>query len=51
VALLFCERRPRQVLFRAMREDLGRSHVPAEKDRRNQQAQAAELRLALARAA
>jgi hypothetical protein len=44
-------RRARQILFRALRKDLRRSRVIAEKDRRNQAAWAAELRRALGRVA
>jgi len=40
-------RRCRQILFRALRKDLRRSRIVAEKDRRNQQAWAAELRRAM----
>jgi hypothetical protein len=44
-------RRARQILFRALRKDLRRSRVLAEKDRRNQAAWRAELRRALGRVA
>jgi len=44
-------RRARQILFRAHRKDLRRWRAVAEKDRRNQQAWAAELRLALGQVA
>ena len=44
-------RRCRQILFRAMRKDLRRSLIVAEKDRRNQQAWGAEFRRALGQVA
>jgi len=44
-------RRCRQILFRALRKDLRRSLIVAEKDRRNQQAWGAELRAAMGRVA
>ena len=54
-ALVECKeisgRHCRQILFTAMRKDLRRSRAVAEKDRRNQQAWGAELRLELGRVA
>jgi hypothetical protein len=44
-------RRCRQILFRALRKDLRRWRIVAEKDRRNQQAWGAEFRRALGRVA
>ena len=44
-------RRARQILFRALRKDLRRWRIVAEKDRRNQQAWRAELRRALGQVA
>jgi hypothetical protein len=44
-------RRARQILFRALRKDPRRRRIVAEKDRRNQQAWAAELRQALGQVA
>jgi hypothetical protein len=44
-------RRCRQILFRALRKDLRRSGIVAEKDRRNQQAWSAKLRGTLGRLA
>jgi hypothetical protein len=44
-------RRCRQILFTAMRKDLRRSLIVAEKDRRNQQAWGAEFRRALGQVA
>jgi hypothetical protein len=41
----------RQILLRALRKDLRRARAIAEKDRRNQQAWAAELRRALSQVA
>jgi hypothetical protein len=44
-------RRTRQLLFRAQRKELRRARAVAEKDRRNQQTWAAEIRQALGRVA
>jgi hypothetical protein len=44
-------RRARQLLFRAQRKELRRARAVAEKDRRNQQTWAAEIRQALGRVA